>query len=204
MGATREGPVRHEGALRRIVVLPSCLDPNPPRSRNEFPRDTTLWMDAAAQAYLTDWKGYEIVDKSEIAGQVALVELACSLGRWQLRQPKNDEPPEELRRQLQKIAANGDVDGAVVVCWAPWRASAFDVLAMFMIVGMPHFYQHALAANLSAGMYDTAHGGLVKRHAINVDADVTDLSQQSMTRHVEALLADFENAQPALLERRTN
>lgn len=187
---------RYAGKLRRLVLVPTTFEPVArecsPRPVAEIARE----LDEAARAFLTDWKGYEVIAPGE-----PLADLARDLGRWQEREPEARLPPPALHAALQRLAAARGADGVVVLHAAPECIGALDTTLMLLAVGMPSFYGKALGRNFSAGLYEGASGALVWQRRVSLGPRQEPRAPLEAAKDVENLFGLLENAIPEILLR---
>ncbi len=198
--APKDAVPRYAGKLRRVALLPVVFETDLPRCRKLYPADIEDSIREEARRFLTDWKGYVVVEATQAAPSQDLQQLSAGLGQWQAKNPEMGRPPEELRARLQRLAARLNADGAIVLHGARECVTAGDVVLNLLVVGMPNFYGKLFGRNFSAGFYDAASGSLVWQRYMNMfGGDPPEIVR--VTDEVEALLGGLENAIPEVLLR---
>jgi hypothetical protein len=184
---------RTVGRLHRLVLLPVDFHTTDCHVASDAAEGATL--EASTAELLTDWKGYEVV----IAKPEDLTEtsaLAATLGQWQEDSAgKRDQPPAEAAATMAALAAAYRTDGVLVLRAHIKCLSTLDIVAYFMIVGMPNWAHTLSAENVSAGIYEARNQRLVWLKYQHFDIN------EEVTRWPESLFDVLENAVPVALQK---
>jgi len=187
---------RYAGKLRRLLMLSPVVAPVGEQCARRYPAATADWIEQAARAFLTDWKGYQVLAAQDVS-------LVRALGPWQARSPQERRPPEALAARLRSLAAAHAADGVLVLHAAPQCIDMTDALLNVFVVGMPSFYSKAFGRSFSAGIYD-ASGSLAWQRYVSLgplDETAASRSRENAVGAVENLFDPLENAIPEILLR---
>ena len=192
--ATTDQVERTVGKLRRLLLLPVVIQTKDCPTTSDAQLAKAL--QAAVEPYLSDWKGYEVVEWETIAPVEQ--QLLLRLGEGQTKKGKENFPPEADRKALMALVAKEEIDGILVINGDIKCLNAIDVLLYFIIIGMPNWAQKISGENLSAGIYSAADGRLVWLSYIHVLPPAVGGGSDS-AYWANGLFREIENAVPAVL-----
>lgn len=215
--APAEGAVpRHVGQLRRLALLAVDFDyerqgpvseifsegPNEPEATTERRIGDTLARRSIR--FLTDWRGYEVVDARAARPAAHTSDRVETLVGWLAGSEAGSEPPPEVAEAATALARLFEVDGLIVVRGWGRPTSDAELLAVFgtFTLAWPILFANE-KLRLGADIVDGTSGRAVWRRTLSSASDSSalllsdgpGLTGQSL---VEALYEPLEPALPAV------